>query len=133
KVEAVRQLFQSIDWCEVELIASPQNKGLANSLVDGINHVLSKRERIIVFEDDCVPAPSCIRFVEQGLDKYENDPKILTVSGYTFPVDIPTDYSYDALFTMRVASLGWGTWRQGWDKFIRDPSYFLRRYRDEDF
>ena len=51
--EEVNKLIYSIDWCNKEIIISEYNKGLAESIVWGINYAFKDYEAVIVLEDDC--------------------------------------------------------------------------------
>jgi len=117
KVKEVRNLIRKIDWCETEIHINLENKGLANSIVAGVNYVLSKHERIIVLEDDCVPSPDFVSFMEACFDKYENEERIMSISGYSLPIKIPENYKYDIYFSYRSCSWGWGTWKKAWNLF----------------
>ncbi len=116
-VGEVRQLVNSIDWCETNVIKSEHNKGLADSIVEGVNHVLERHQSIIVLEDDCVPAPDFVDFMEVCLEKYEDNERVMNVTGYSPPIEIPEDYSYDIYFSYRSCSWGWGTWQRAWKYF----------------
>ena len=121
-VKKVRDLISSIDWCDTEIIKSDYNKGLSKSIVDGVNYVLNKHERVIVLEDDCVPSDNFIAFMEKCFNKYENNEKAMNVTGYSFPISIPDNYPYDVYFSYRSSSWGWGTWKRAWNHFNRDES-----------
>jgi len=121
-VEDVRNLIDSIDWCDTEVIKHDENKGLADSIADGVNHVFKKNKRVIVLEDDCVPGEDYIAFMEKCLDKYENNERVMNVTGYSLPIAIPEDYEYDIYFSYRSSSWGWGTWKRAWKYFDRDES-----------
>lgn len=119
-VGKVRNLIDSIDWCETEITKSEKNKGLANSIVHGVNYVLKRYTRIIVLEDDCIPSDDFIAFMEKCFDKYENNEKVMNVTGYSLPIKIPDNYSYDIYFSYRSSSWGWGTWRRAWKYFDKN-------------
>ena len=119
-VEKVRNLIDSIDWYETEIIKNKINKGLANSIVYGVNYVLEKYTRIIVLEDDCVPSDDFIVFMEKCFEKYEDNEKVMNITGYSLPINIPSDYPYDIYFSYRSSSWGWGTWRRAWKYFDRN-------------
>jgi hypothetical protein len=121
-VGKVRNLIDSIDWCETEIIKSKENKGLANSIVYGVNYILEKHTRIVVLEDDCVPSDNFIAFMEKCFDKYGNNEKVMNVTGYSLPINISSDYPYDIYFSYRSSSWGWGTWRRAWQCFDRNKS-----------
>lgn len=118
--ERVRNLVDSIDWCETEIVKHSENKGLAESVIYGVNYVLDRHERIIALEDDCVPAPNYIDFMEECFDTYEGNENVMSVSGYSWPINKPDNYNYDIYFAYRLSSWGWGTWRRAWKYFNRD-------------
>lgn len=97
-IEKVRNIIDSIDWCETEIIKSKENKGLANSVIYGFNYVLERHKKIIVLEDDCIPSDDFISFMEKCFDKYENNKKVMNVTGYSLPINIPSNYLYDIYF-----------------------------------
>ena len=68
-VGKARNLINSVDWCETEIVKSKENKGLANSIIYGVNYVLERRKRIIVLEDDCVPSDDFIAFINMKIMK----------------------------------------------------------------
>ena len=121
-VGKVRNLIDSIDWCETEIIKSERNKGLADSIAYGVNYILERHIRIIVLEDDCVPSDDFIAFMEKCFDKYENNKKVMNVTGYSLPIKILDNYPYDIYFSYRSSSWGWGTWRRVWKYFDRNKS-----------
>lgn len=46
----VHKLINEIDWCDTEIIVSDMNRGLAVSIVSGINYVFKEYDAIIVLE-----------------------------------------------------------------------------------
>lgn len=121
--------IEDIDWCEVVYHQSAYNKGLAQSIVDGINLVFKENDAVIVLEDDCVPMPNFISFMIQCFEKYENNQKVYSVSGYSWPIEV-TKGSYDVYGCGRISSWGWGTWKDRWDIYQKD--YELVRKAKQD-
>lgn len=115
----VNCLVKSIDWCDCELVVSKINKGLAKSIVSGVERVLEQYDAIIVFEDDCLPHSGFMKFMTDALKKYHNKKEVFSVSGYTYPVSVEQNGT-DAYFTRRISSWGWGTWKDRWEYFDRD-------------
>lgn len=130
--DKVENVIRSVDWCECEIITSNINKGLANSVIDGINYVFESNDAIIVLEDDCMPAISFMTFMTQALEFYRNYDRVYSVSGYGWPFKIDSD-GYDAYFNGRISSWGWGTWKNRWKEYERDDFIIERlRERKED-
>ena len=68
-------------------------------------------ERGIILEDDILPRESFFGFCSELLDRYEDDPRVLAISGCNFvPPEFVTDpgpYRFS-----RVPHIwGWATWR----------------------
>jgi FkbM family methyltransferase len=129
--EATKKVISDIDWCKVNYILANKNKGLAKSIVDGVNYVLADNDAIVVLEDDCVPAPNFISFMLQCFDKYQNNKSVFSVSGYSWPVDVRKD-DYDIYFTGRISSWGWGTWKDRWNQYEVDNHILDRLRQNED-
>lgn len=118
--EKVNVLIHNVDWCDKEIVVSEHNKGLAESIVSGINYVFEKYDAVIVLEDDCVSAPNFIRFMEQCFEKYEDEKKVYSVSGYSWPIELEAVAGDDIYFCGRISSWGWGTWKDRWSVFEKD-------------
>lgn len=122
--EKVNNLIHRVDWCETEVIVSRENKGLAESIVSGINYVFKTYDAIIVLEDDCVTTSNFISFMNQCLYKYEKDARIYSISGYSWPIKLKKR-QYDVYGCGRISSWGWGTWKSRWD--IYEKNYEIVR------
>src|SRR5690242_9636199 len=58
RIAATRTLVCSRAWTRnVTLVESATNCGLADSIVNGVNRVLTEHDRVIVLEDDIVTSP----------------------------------------------------------------------------
>jgi len=116
KVKEVRTILNKINgFKKVTLNYSEKNKGLATSVIEGVSQMLSTYESIIVLEDDLITSPNFLHYMNSGLHTYRNDKRMHSISGYTVPIRIPSDYRYDNYFTRRASSWGWATWRDRWD------------------
>ena len=129
--EKVNQLNQKIDFCPTELHVSDKNCGVAATIVSGINFVMKRHDAVIVIEDDCLPAPCFIDFMEQCLIKYKDSQLVYSISGYKWPIDIEKD-SYDVYGCGRTSSWGWGTWKDRWENFSFDNDIIKRLKKDEN-
>lgn len=98
---------------------SDQNKGLADSIVEGVTEVVNKHGKIVVLEDDLVLSKGFLKFMNEALRLYEGDEKVMHISGYMFPVQetLPTTFFY-----RQASCWGWATWANRWSKFERSAS-----------
>lgn len=113
--ERTKAVICSINWCEVNYFFSEENKGLKQSILDGVNYVFRENDAIVVLEDDCVVTANFMSFMRQSLIKYEECKQVYSVSGYAWPLDF-SERKYDAYFCGRISSWGWGTWKDRWQK-----------------
>ncbi|WP_353720229.1 hypothetical protein [Dyadobacter sp. 676] len=117
-VTEVRRLIRDRKWCkEVHIIESAQNKGLANSIIEGVTRQVNEHGRVIVLEDDLIVARGFLKYMNEALERYEKQDKVMQVCGYQFPIGVPATRS--AFFLPLTASWGWATWKRAWSQF--DP------------
>ncbi len=98
---------------KITLIEHDRNIGLANNIIGGISKIMETHETVICLEDDLVTAPGFLDYMNRALEFYQ-DKNIFSISGYTPPIDIPSNYPYSTYAVMRNSSWGWATWRQQW-------------------
>jgi hypothetical protein len=114
----VRQIIQERKWCkEVHIIESGHNKGLANSIIEGVTQQVNEYGKVIVLEDDLVTAKGFLKYMNDALVKYQTQLSVMQVCGYQFPIGAPTGES--SFFLPITASWGWATWQRAWQHF--DP------------
>jgi len=132
KITETRQLLKEKKWCgEVIVHESKVNKGLANSVIDGVTQVLEQYGKVIVLEDDLVLAKGFLTYMNTALDKYNEQEQVMQVSGHCFPVEkIPQSNS--SFFIPLTTSWGWGTWKRAWDKFDKNALGYERLRTDRE-
>ena len=117
-VESVRNYLNSISgFKSVKIITSPVNKGLACSIISGVTKVLKDYASVIVLEDDMVVSPYFLTYMNDGLRKYQNDDRVISIHGYVYPVD---EELPETFFLKGADCWGWATWRRGWNLFNPD-------------
>jgi hypothetical protein len=115
-VLAVRQIIREFaDKYNGRIIEASENLGLNTSIVRGISQVCKEYSRIIVLEDDLILHPRTLDFMIQALDRYESDPRIGHISGFSFPIRYHTQD--DAILLPLFNSWGWATWAKSWNDF----------------
>lgn len=117
KCAATRAIIEQVDWdCEVLKNYSDTNLGCGYRPATGITWVFEQVEKAIILEDDCLPHSNFFRFCEELLDKYQEDTRIMHISGNNFQFgQNRSNYSY--YFSRYPHIWGWATWRRAWDKF----------------
>ncbi|MCE3202836.1 glycosyltransferase family 2 protein [Paenibacillus sonchi] len=119
KVMLVRDYIDTLSdkkmFRSVKIIKSEFNKGLANSVISGVNEIIKLNRQVIVLEDDLVTSPDFLSYMNDALNFYETDKKIWSISGYTFDLDFPDNYKSEVYLSYRGSSWGWATWKDRWD------------------
>lgn len=128
KVNQVRDYIKTISGFKtITIFYAKENLGLARSIINGVTDVINKYGKVIVIEDDLIVAKNFLTYMNLALEYYETFENVLSISGYSFLMKIPKDYSFDNYFTQRVFSWGWGTWKDKWvgiDWEVKDYKHF---------
>ena len=95
------------------------NLGLAKSIVSAVSDLVEHHGRVIVIEDDLILSRDFLSFMLAGLDRYEDEERILQISGFAFTTGHPTET--DAAFLPHASTWGWATWRRAWRHFRWEP------------
>jgi hypothetical protein len=133
-IEACREIAsdENIDWeCEVHRKYLTKNQGCDPSGFLSHQWAFSLAEKVMVLEDDVVPAQSFFPFCKEMLDKYENDERISMVAGFNID-EVSSDCNDSYFYTSAFSIWGWASWRrvaQRWDPtygFMHNPEMFQR-------
>lgn len=130
-VKAVRSYLQTITGFKtIKIVARDKNWGLTDSIVDGVTQIVNDYGKIIVLEDDIVTSPYFLDFMNEALTLYENEPTVMHVSGYFYPVantDLPETFFY-----AQTSCWGWGTWSRAWKFYNPDASLLLKKISESN-
>lgn len=117
-VTRTREYIHSIKgFRSISIIEREKNMGLANSIVDGVTSTVNKYGKVIVLEDDLSVSPFFLKYMNEGLDRYEERDDIVSIHGYIYPVkqDLP-----EAFLIKGADCWGWATWKRAWELFCFD-------------
>lgn len=123
-VEEVRGVIHNISgFASVSIVEREENWGLARNVIDGVSTVVKKHGRVIVLEDDLVVAPYFLRFMNEALETYKDEPKV----GHIQACDYTQDPTLPDTFLIKwTGSWGWATWERAWQLFNPDGATLLR-------
>ncbi len=121
QISLVRKIAKEQQWCgSVTIFESETNGTHPVNLVKNVTKVLSDYGRIIVLEDDLVLGKGFLQYMNDALELYESDDKVMYISGYLPPVLRKT--LPETFFVQNFSNWGWATWKRAWDKFIPDAN-----------
>lgn len=122
-VAEVRSYLREITgFKSLSIIERENNFGLARSVIDGVSSVCGQHGRVIVLEDDLVTSSYFLKFMNEGLEKYRDEQRVISIHGYSYPVEqvLP-----ETFFLKGADCWGWATWKRGWDLFDPDGQRLL--------
>lgn len=114
KIEAVREYIQTISgFGKVIPITPMENRGLNGSYNAAIDMIFKEHDTFIFLEDDIIVAPNFLKFINEGLEFYKNEPKVLSVSGFSHSVffDVDAQLKSEIYFTNRWCPWGFASWK----------------------
>lgn len=125
----VRELIHSIDgFKEIHIVENAHNLGLAENIIEGVTQVVNEYEKVIVLEDDLVTSPYFLTFMNETLEKFENEEKIGHIQGYCFPLpQLP-----ETFLIKWTGSWGWATWKRAWKHFNPDGQILLNELKQRN-
>ena len=130
-VAQVRDMLRAIDWCEVVLCERENNLGLGRSILSGVTEVLGKHEAAIIFEDDLICVPGTYEYLCAALDQYQDDDRVMSVTGWTHPLVTPGDVTVLPYFDGRAECWVWGTWARAWHGMEIDAKTLMEQCKNQ--
>lgn len=130
-VHDVRDYLHSVSgFKEIQIIERTENWGLARNIIDGVTDIVNRYGKIIVLEDDIVTSKWFLKYMNDALKLYENEPCVMEISGYQ--PKIVTKGLPESFFLHFADCWGWATWARAWELFERDPERLIREFSKED-
>ena len=114
KIDAVRNYIQTVTGFKKVIPITPkENKGLNRAYNFAVKLIFEENDTLIFLEDDILVAPDFLKFMNEGLDFYKNDDKIISISGFSHSVffDVDTNLKSEVYFTNRWCPWGFASWK----------------------
>lgn len=123
-VEEVRAYLKGIKgFKSIHFHFQDNNLGLAKSIIHGVTTILKDAASVIVLEDDMITSPYFLKYMNEGLLKYKDNPQVASIHGYIYP----TNQKLPESFFLRGADCwGWATWQRAWKDFEADGHKLLQ-------
>lgn len=127
QVAQVRAYLESVrNFRSVRIQCRENNLGLARSIISGVSETLDIHKNVIVLEDDMVTSPYFLNYMNEGLTRFENDDRVISIHGFSYPVSQALP---GAFFLKGADCWGWATWQRGWALFNPDGQHLLDSLR----
>lgn len=122
-VKKVRRMIHQIEgFKNITIVERDENWGLARNIIDGVSSLVNRYGKVIVLEDDLVVAPHFLKFMNDALEVYQNEPRV----GHIQACDFTQDTSLPDTFLIKwTGSWGWATWDRAWKYFNPDGKALL--------
>src|SRR5258708_7063170 len=86
-VQEVRDYIKTVrGFKKICIIEREKNYGLGNNIITGVTDIVELYGRVIVLEDDLTTAPFFLRYMNEALDMYSENEKVICVHAYLYPV-----------------------------------------------
>lgn len=115
---------------EVHVVEREKNVGLKDNVVNSVTEIVNRYDRVITLEDDVVTSVGFLRYMNDALDCYKNEEKVMHVSGYMWPHHgrLPETF----FFEVPYPGGGWATWGRAW-KYYNDDVACLYEFWKNDW
>lgn len=126
-IEAVRNSIREITgFREVIPILHPQNRGLKKAYELSLEVILDRFPWFILLEDDVEVSPDFLSFMNASLRFYEQDPRVFSVSAFSFSALLDgarSNRSQEVYFANRFCPWGFGMWKS---KMLPGSTYTIQ-------
>jgi hypothetical protein len=128
-VEKTRSIVHDLAPPNFDIIERETNYGLAKSIISGVTKLCKEYGSAIIIEDDLVLSSSALEYFNSALDYYRDDPRVMHVSGYMYPV---RDKLPSSFFYREATCWGWATWARAWEQFQPDPKIIMNFVKENN-
>ncbi len=115
------------------------NYGADKNMKDLYQKAIKDHEQFIFMEDDTEFSENYLEFMLKALDYFRDDPEVISVSGYSYPVNIQTENNCNIITQNAIFNMwGAGFWKSKFEVcrkdigedlcLIRDFSYNIKHY-----
>lgn len=115
QVNKLRAYLRTISgFKKTTIIERKSNYGLEPNIIQGATELINLYGLAIILEDDALPGKYFLAFMNNALDYYRENKKVMHITGYCF-LDLQ-DLGETVLWKY-PEGFGWATWEDRWDKF----------------
>lgn len=126
-IQRVAEICSGISgFKSVNIVASETNQGLQQSVIKGLNQVFTKHDSAIVVEDDVITSAYFLQFMNEGLEFYKSERKVLSLGSWNY-----FHRETGNFFTRMPDTIAWATWKDRWQWFEPDGQKLYRQLAEK--
>lgn len=125
-----RMVIRKKLWCkEVHIVEAEKNKGLKANIVGAVTEIVNKYGRVITLEDDIITSIGFLKYMNDALEIYKDDEKVMHISGYMWPHrwHLPETFFYE----LPYPGGGWATWSRAWKHYSDDTEELFHYWNNK--
>ena len=112
----------------VTIVERSKNIGLKANIVGAVTEIVNKYGRIITLEDDIVTSRGFLRFMNEALEMYKDDEKVMHISGYMWPHRLPLPETF--FYQVPYPGGGLATWKRAWQYYDDDAAKLYHKWEN---
>jgi len=117
---------------KVTIIKREKNYGAIKNEMEATELISKNYNSIIFSEDDNEFSPNFLDYIDKGLEKYEEDSKIIAICGNRGIFKSPIDYNSNYFIVKRFSAWGYGTWFHKKYRTIYSPEELKSFLKNKD-
>lgn len=119
KIEIVRNYLRELEktnkFKSITNIFAKEHKGCRKNVSEGISEIIGKYGRIIDVEDDLILTVDFLDYMDDALDYFENDKRIMSIAGFAEVSETVQNLEATTFLGKRFHSWGFGLWADRWN------------------
>jgi len=125
----IKEFINEIDgFQKVEVIKRNENYGSRRNFLEARDYLFKKYDCVITSEDDNEFSENFLSFMNHGLKTYKDNPSILSICGYMYPINNARVSNQQFLYN-GFSAWGWATWKEKYENLnfdINEISNFFK-------
>lgn len=114
-VQNKKVAYSSIGFKAVHVVERPYNFGLADNIIGAVTEIVNRYGRVITLEDDVITAPCFLQYMNEALELYANDERVMHITGFMWHHRWPMPVTF--FHPVPECGGGWATWQRAWKYF----------------
>lgn len=114
---------------ELYVVERDRNIGLKDNVVGAVTEIVNQYGRVITLEDDVVTSVGFLKYMNEALELYADEEKVMHISGYMYPhkSHLPETFFYPVPYP----GGGWATWQRAWKQYNDDAQDLFDYWKDK--